>query len=319
MRGETLTDNARRDSGRAGGRRFRSLTACANSVFLGDGEEFLRSLPSESVSLVYVDPPFNTGKRQERRRLRCRRVDDNEVEAGEAGERVYRGFGGNLHRREEVARLAYDDRHADYMGWLGDVMAEVRRVLKAEGSLFLHLDFREAHYAKVMLDRLFGRDCFQNEIVWTYDFGGRSKRHWPRKHDSIFWYSKDPRRYCFDYAAIDRIPYMAPGLVGERKALRGKTPTDVWWQTIVPTQGHERTGYPTQKPLALAERIVRVHSSADDWVLDCFAGSGTLGEAAAKHGRRFLLCDKSEQAFAIMRRRLSRFDVDFSNLPEASL
>ena len=295
----------------------------------------LRSLPSECVSLVYVDPPFNTGKRQELKQLRCRGVEQDEIEEGAgagvaaeagtgagavagvaagAGAPVYRGFGAKFYRREEVARLAYDDRHADYIGWLGGVMAEVLRVLKADGSLFLHLDFREAHYAKVMLDRLFGRDCFQNEIIWTYDFGGRSKRHWPRKHDSIFWYSKDPRRYCFHYDAIDRIPYMAPGLVGERKALRGKTPTDVWWQTIVPTQGHERTGYPTQKPLALAERIVRVHSSADDWVLDCFAGSGTLGEAAAKHGRRFLLCDKSEQALAIMRHRLSRFDVDFTSL-----
>ncbi len=297
-------------------RRCRSLLPSKNTVFRGDGEALLRSLPSSSVSLVYVDPPFNTGKRQERRQMRCRRVEKNETEAEVP---VYRGFGAREYRREEVARLAYDDRHADYIGWLASVVQQVRRVLKAEGSLFLHLDFREAHYAKVMLDRLFGRDCFQNEIVWTYDFGGRSKRHWPRKHDSIFWYSKDPRRYCFHYDAIDRIPYMAPGLVGEEKALRGKTPTDVWWQTIVPTQGSERTGYPTQKPLALAERIVRVHSSADDWVLDCFAGSGTLGEAAAKHGRRFLLCDKSEQAFAIMRRRLSRFDVDFSNLPEASL
>ncbi len=287
----------------------------------------LRSLPSNSVSLVYVDPPFNTGKRQERRQLRCRRVEKNESEANpsevdqseaeglRAGVPVYRGFGRRHYQREEVARLAYDDRHADYMGWLGNVMQEVWRVLKAEGSLFLHLDFREAHYAKVMLDRLFGRDCFQNEIVWTYDFGGRSKRHWPRKHDSIFWYSKDPRRYCFHYDAIDRIPYLAPGLVGEEKALRGKTPTDVWWQTIVPTQGREKTGYPTQKPLVLAERIVRVHSSADDWVLDCFAGSGTLGEAAAKNGRRFLLCDESEQAFEIMRCRLSDFDVDFSILP----
>ncbi len=282
----------------------------------------MRSLPSNSVSLVYVDPPFNTGKRQERRQLRCRRVDKDQNEANQreatglrVGAPVYRGFGRRHYTREEVARLAYDDRHADYIGWLGNVMQEVWRVLKAEGSLFLHLDFHEAHYAKVMLDRLFGRDCFQNEIVWTYDFGGRSKRHWPRKHDSIFWYSKDPRRYCFHYDAIDRIPYLAPGLVGEEKALRGKTPTDVWWQTIVPTQGREKTGYPTQKPLVLAERIVRVHSSADDWVLDCFAGSGTLGEAAAKHGRRFLLCDESEQAFEIMRRRLSDFDVDFAHLP----
>ena len=277
----------------------------------------MRSLPSESVSLVYVDPPFNTGKVQERGRVRCHRVEEHEMEIGTS---VYRGFGARPYRREEVARFAYDDRHRnahgddDYITWLGKVMGEVRRVLKAQGSLFLHLDFREAHYAKVMLDRLFGRDCFQNEIVWAYDFGGRSKRHWPRKHDSIFWYSKDPRRYCFHYDAIDRIPYMAPGLVGAEKASRGKTPTDVWWQTIVPTRGREKTGYPTQKPLALAERIVRVHSSEGDWVLDCFAGSGTLGEAAAKHGRRFLLCDESEQAFAIMQCRLARFDADFQRL-----
>jgi len=183
-------------------------------------------------------------------------------------------------------------------------------VLAEDGSLFLHLDPRESHYAKVLLDGIFGRASFMNEIVWAYDYGGRSKRRWPAKHDTVLWYAKDPAHYTFDYEAIDRIPYMAPGLVTPEKAERGKTPTDVWWQTVVPTAGSERTGYPTQKPLAILERIVRVHSRPGDVVADLFAGSGTTGEAAARNGRGFLLVDSNAEAIEVMARRLAEWEPE---------
>ena len=183
-------------------------------------------------------------------------------------------------------------------------------MLAATGSFFFHIDYREAHYCKVMLDGIFGRARFINEIIWAYDYGGRPKRRWPAKHDTILWYAKDPANYTFHLDAVDRIPYMAPALVGAEKAARGKTPTDVWWHTIVPTNGKEKTGYATQKPLGLLERIVKVHSSPGDTLLDFFAGSGTFGEAAAKHGRPCLLVDNNPEAVRIMERRLARFGAE---------
>jgi site-specific DNA-methyltransferase (adenine-specific) len=209
------------------------------------------------------------------------------------------------YRTERGATLAYADQFDDYLGFLSPRLVEAHRLLTPDGSLFVHVDPRESHYVKVYLDTLFGRASFINELVWAYDYGARSKSRWSAKHDVILWYAKDPKDYRFDFEAIDRIPYMAPGLVTAEKRARGKTPTDVWWNTIVPTNGKERTGYPTQKPLAIVERIVRVHSREGDLVLDFFAGSGTTGEAAAKHGRRFLLVDQSADAIAVMKRRLA--------------
>jgi len=211
---------------------------------------------------------------------------------------------------------AYQDAYEDYLGFLEPRLREAHRLLTPDGSLFVHLDYREAHYVKVLLDTIFGRECFMNEIIWAYDYGGRSKRRWPAKHDTIFWYAKDPENYVFHYEAIDRIPYMAPSLVGAEKAQRGKTPTDVWWLTIVPTNSKEKTGYPTQKPLKLLERIVRVHSDVGDWVLDFFAGSGTTGEAAARLGRRFVLIDNHPDAIRIMTERLAFAEVDVVGLKD---
>jgi site-specific DNA-methyltransferase (adenine-specific) len=208
---------------------------------------------------------------------------------------------------ERVGESRYEDSFDEYLDFLMPRIEACLRCLAPRGSLFVHLDSREVHYVKVALDRLFGRDSFMNEIIWAYDYGGRSKRRWPEKHDTFLWYAKDPNDYVFDYEAIDRIPYMAPGLVGAEKAARGKTPTDVWWQTIVPTNGREKTGYATQKPLAILERIVRVHSSPGATVLDFFAGSGTTGEAAARHGRGFVLIDESEDAARVMANRLAEF------------
>jgi len=255
----------------------------------------MADLRDGSVNLVYIDPPYNTGSRRVLNAIKVVRDD--------AGDRE--GFQGRRYRADVVSSMAYDDTFQDYAAFLEPRLAEIRRVLAPDGSLFVHLDCREAHYVKVALDRIFGRDCFCNEIIWAYDFGGRSKTRWPAKHDNILWYSRTPGSYVFDYSAIDRIPYLAPGLVGPEKAARGKTPTDVWWQTIVPTSGKERTGYPTQKPLAILRRIVAVHSRKGDLVADFFAGSGTTGEAAALLGRRFLLVDKNPEAVRIMRERLA--------------
>ena len=215
------------------------------------------------------------------------------------------GFKGARYRTEVLGSSAWRDAFDDYLGFLAPRLEEARRVLAADGSLFLHIDPREAHYCKVLLDELFGRPCFINEIVWAYDYGGRSKTRWPAKHDTILWYARDPRHYVFRYDEIDRVPYMAPGLVGPDKAARGKTPTDVWWNTIVSPTGREKTGYPTQKPLRILERIVRVHSEPGDLVLDFFAGSGTTGEAAARLGRHYLLVDSNPEAVRVMARRLA--------------
>jgi site-specific DNA-methyltransferase (adenine-specific) len=272
-----------------------------NRIVHGDNLKALRGMASGSAALIYIDPPFNTGRRQAR--LRMKTVRD------EAGDRV--GFGGRRYRTELMAvaegagdKAGYADQFDDFLGFLRPRLEEAYRVLAETGSLFFHIDPREVHYCKVMLDGMFGRECFQNEIIWAYDYGARATKRWPAKHDNILWYTRDPERYTFNLGESDRIPYMAPGLVGAEKAARGKTPTDVWWHTIVPTNGKEKTGYATQKPLGILERIVRVHSNSGELVLDFFAGSGTTGEAAAKHGRAFCLVDESDEAVAVMERRL---------------
>ena len=278
------------------------MNRVANCILEGENLAALRSLPDASVELIYIDPPFNTGVTQKRSRIRT--VRDEE------GDRT--GFGGNRYRTEKLESTPiYVDVFDDYIGFLRPRMMEARRILTATGSLFVHIDPREVHYVKVMLDEVFaldggaGRACFQNEIIWAYDYGARSTKRWPAKHDNILWYSKDPGSYTFNLDATDRIPYMAPGLVGAEKAARGKTPTDVWWHTIVSPTGKEKTGYPTQKPLGILERIVRVHSNPGDTVLDFFAGSGTTGVAALRNGRKYILIDENPGATTVMRQRLA--------------
>ncbi len=269
-----------------------------NQIVHRDNLQVLQETATGSVPLIYIDPPFNTGRRQTRPQMRTVR--------DEAGDRT--GFGGRRYRTELLARSwsgSYDDHFADFLGFLRPRLTEAHRVLTEEGSFFFHIDPREAHYCKVLLDEIFGRDCFQNEIIWAYDYGARATKRWPAKHDNILWYTKNPERYTFNLHASDRIAYMAPKLVGAEKAAAGKTPTDVWWHTIVSPTGKEKTGYATQKPVGILERIVRVHSNPGDLVMDFFAGSGTTGVAAAKHGRRFLLVDDNEEAIDVMRERLA--------------
>ncbi len=258
-------------------------------ILQGDNLPILQSLEAASFQLVYIDPPFNTGKNQSRTRLKTVRDD--------AGDRT--GFGGARYKSVALGSLSFADAYDDYLAFLEPRLREAWRLLSDTGSLFLHVDCREVHYVKVLMDALFGRDHFLNEIIWAYDFGGRSKKRWSAKHDNLLWYVKDPKNYTFHFDEMDRIPYMAPGLVTPEKAARGKTPTDVWWHTIVPTNGAERTGYPTQKPLGVVERIVKVHSSPGDRLLDFFAGSGTLGEAALAGARSVGFCSAGTVEFLV--------------------
>ena len=264
-------------------------------VVEGDNLPVLRGLPDGAFRLVYLDPPFNSGREQVRRGTITRHDPIG-------GTRM--GFHGRPYDVVKSTVTRYDDAFPDYWAFLEPRLEEAWRLLAADGTLYLHLDQREVHYAKVLLDALFGRECFLNEIVWAYDYGARSTRRWPTKHDTILVYVKDPERYLFDTAAVDREPYMAPGLVPPEKAAAGKLPTDVWWHTIVSPTGREKAGYATQKPLGVLRRIVAASSAPGDWVLDAFAGSGTTGEAARQLGRRFLLIDSNPDAVDVMRRRL---------------
>jgi site-specific DNA-methyltransferase (adenine-specific) len=267
-------------------------------IILGDNADVLPALPERFARLVYIDPPFNTGKTQKRDRIRVTATDGE----GDRG-----GFGGRRYEVRKVESGSYGDVFDDFEAFLVPRIEAALRCMTCDGSLFVHLDSHEVHHIKVALDRLLGRERFINEIVWAYDYGGRPKNRWPAKHDTILWYALNPEDYVFNFDEMDRIPYMAPGLVSAEKAERGKTPTDVWWHTIVPTNGHEKTGYPTQKPLGVLNRIIKVHSRPEDVVLDFFAGSGTTGDAAARHGRGFVLVDSNPEAVCIAATRLAGF------------
>lgn len=273
-------------------------------IYYSDNLEILKTLASESVDLIYIDPPFNTGKRQTRTRLKTVRDDNN-------GDRT--GFQGKRYRTIKLSTSGYDDEFDDFIGFIQPRLFEAFRILKPTGSFFFHIDYREVHYCKVLLDEIFGRESFINEIIWAYDYGARSKKKWSTKHDNILWYAKNPKNYTFNFDEMDRIPYMAPGLVGKEKAARGKTPTDVWWHTIVSPNGKEKTGYATQKPLGVLKRIVKVHSNPGDLLVDFFAGSGTLGETAAQLGRDFLLVDNNPEAIEVMVKRLRKYNPELIN------
>ncbi|KAB1642275.1 DNA-methyltransferase [Gulosibacter chungangensis] len=273
-----------------------------NTVVHGDNLPILRSLPDASFQLIYIDPPFNTGRKQLRQNTKSVRSS--------TGTRI--GYKGQTYETVRGLVTSYDDAFEDYWEFLEPRLEEAWRLLADTGTLYLHLDYREVHYAKVLLDALFGRECFLNEIIWAYDYGARTKSRWPSKHDTILVYVKDPRQYHFDSEEVDREPYMAPGLVTPEKVARGKLPTDVWWHTIVSPNGREKTGYPTQKPVGILRRIIAASSRPGDWVLDFFGGSGTTGAAALQLERRFLLIDQNPEAIATMQRRFAEDDVAFA-------
>ncbi len=266
-------------------------------ILLGDNLDWLPRFSDETFQLVYIDPPFNTGTTQTRRTLATVAAPD--------GDRV--GFGGRRYRTRLLAESSYRDVFDDYLSFLEPRLLEARRLLTKTGTLYFHIDYREAHYCKLLLDEIFGREHFLNEIIWAYDYGARPKRRWPAKHDTILVYVKDAVGYFFDAEAVEREPYMAPALVSAEKAARGKLPTDVWWHTIVSPTGKEKTGYPTQKPEALVRRMVAASTRPGEWCVDPIAGSGTLAAAARALGRRFVLIDTNPEAIRTARARLEPF------------
>jgi site-specific DNA-methyltransferase (adenine-specific) len=273
-----------------------AMATLENTLYFGDNLIVLRSIPDASIQLVYIDPPFNTGREQQRSKVTTKRNND--------GNRI--GFKGERYETVKSTVLSYDDQFANYWEFLEPRLEEAFRVLNNSGTLYLHLDYREAHYAKVLLDALFGPECFLNEIIWAYDYGGKSKSRWPAKHDTILVYVKDPKNYYFNSEEVDREPYMAPGLVTPEKIERGKLPTDVWWHTIVSPTGKEKTGYPTQKPIGILRRIIQASSRPGDVVLDYFAGSGTTGFVAHELGRRFILVDQNPESIVVIKMRIPK-------------
>ena len=270
------------------------MATLENTLYFGDNLPILKTIPDSSIQLVYIDPPFNTGREQQRSKVTTKRNN--------LGNRI--GFKGERYETVKSTVLSYDDQFANYWEFLEPRLEEAFRVLNNTGTLYLHLDYREAHYAKVLLDALFGPECFLNEIIWAYDYGGKSKSRWPSKHDTILVYVKDSANYFFDSEAVDREPYMAPGLVTPEKVEKGKLPTDVWWHTIVSPTGKEKTGYPTQKPIGILRRIIQASSKEGDTVLDFFAGSGTTGYVANELGRRFILVDQNPESIEVIKNRL---------------
>ena len=265
-----------------------------SQVILGENLEELAKLPDGSFQMIYIDPPFNTGRDQSRRTMRT--VADAD------GDRT--GFEGRRYRTELLQKSSYRDSFDDFLGFIAPRLEEAHRLLNDTGTLYFHIDYRESHYCKLLLDEIFGRENFLNEIIWAYDYGARAKKKWPAKHDTIFVYAKDASVNYFDSEGVDREPYMAPGLVTAEKVAKGKLPTDVWWHTIVPTNGSEKTGYPSQKPEGVVRRMVQASSRPGDWCLDFFCGSGTLGAVAASLGRHYVLIDSNPEAIEIARRRL---------------
>ena len=276
------------------------LVMATNQVINAENLGALKSLPDKSFQLIYIDPPFNTGRKQ----VRTNRTS-TESKTGNLG------FQGKRYEQVVNTVLSYDDEFADYWAFLEPRLIQAHRLLKQTGTLYLHLDYREAHYAKVLLDALFGRECFLNEIIWAYDYGGKSKSRWPAKHDTILVYVKDPDNYYFNSEEVDREPYMAPGLVTKEKAEKGKLPTDVWWHTIVSPTGKEKTGYPTQKPLGILRRIISASTKQGDRVLDFFAGSGTTAHAAWELKREFVVIDQNPESLKVIRQRLDDLGVNY--------
>lgn len=270
------------------------MTGC---IYFADNLSVLQSLASESIDLIYIDPPFNTGKVQARTQI--------QTISNQSGDRT--GFAGKRYETIKLGSKKYLDLFDDYLAFLEPRLVEAHRLLKPSGSLFFHIDYREVHYCKILLDAIFSRECFLNEIIWAYDYGGRTRKKFPPKHDNILWYAKTPDKYTFNQNALDRIPYMAPGLVGKEKAARGKLPTDTWWHTIVPTNSKEKTGYPTQKPMGILRRIINTCSNPGEMVLDFFAGSGTTGAVCLELDRNFILVDNNPQAVEVMKARFTHF------------
>ncbi|MCS7057235.1 MAG: site-specific DNA-methyltransferase [Thermoflexales bacterium] len=292
-----------------------AFSTSSGAIYCGDNVAVLRRcIPHRSVDLIYADPPFNsghayyaTGKRCEGPRFHdvwhwdnvaYRRALAESPTALAAALEALRGILG------ESGALAY-------CAALAVCLGELRRVLKDTGSLYLHCDVRMSHYLRLMLDALFGRERCRNEIVWAYRTGGAGKRHFARKHDVILFYTASDE-YTF-HPQRERVRYRKRFFGAQRDAhgyYADVLLRDVWEIPAVLNLSSERTGYPTQKPLALLERIIAASSNVGDVVLDPYCGSGTALVAAQKLGRRWIGVDASADAVRVAQARLSEAQIE---------
>lgn len=270
-----------------------------NRLLLGEAADVLSLLADGSVELLYADPPFFTGRRQ----------------------------------RHHANGQAFDDAWPagieGYLEWLGPLLDGMHRVLADSGALYLHLDWHAVHYAKVALDRVFGADHFLNEVVWHYGLGAaRSGSHFLRKHDTLLVYRRGPRATFHvlrgsvtpamqgKYRHRDERGRLYMHSRGRRYYLKGGKPLDsVWEIPSIAATSKERLGYPTQKPEALLERVIRASTNPGDTVVDPFCGSGTTPAVAQRLGRRWIAGDSSKAAIEISAARLRR---DGARLPPES-
>jgi DNA modification methylase len=243
-----------------------------NRLFWGDNLHVMRQLPSESIDLIYIDPPFFSGKQ-------------------------YNVIFGDQNELRSFSDI-WEGGLPGYLIWLNARIYEMKRLLAKTGSIYVHCDWHASHYIKQEMDKLFGHDCFLNHVVWLYGLGGSSPRYWPRKHDDLIWYSRLPDRQFFH---ASKVPATSQRMKGQEK----KAP-DYWDIPSINNMASERIGYPTQKPEALLERIILSSTPPGGTVADFFVGGGTTPAVAQRLGRRWIVCDQSRVAVAITADRLAR-------------
>lgn len=298
------------------------------ALYRGDNLDFLRAFNSETIDLIATDPPFNKGRDfhatpdslARNASFTDRWTWDDDVQT----DWLWSLESNHPKVRELIdsTRFVYGDDLAAFLSWMGVRLLEMHRVLKPTGSLYLHCDPTASHYLKMLLDAIFGRANFRNEIVWGYAGGGLPKKDFPRKHDTILRYTKSDK-FTFN---VERKPYGPHNTTGRRATDHGGkrsldynrkgTPINDWWVDIKPliNWDSERVGYPTQKPLALYERIIKASSNEGDIVLDPFAGCATTTVAAQRLNRRWVAMDIWEEAYGIVLQRMRNetkiFDAD---------
>ena len=243
-----------------------------NRLFWGDNLHVMRQLPSESIDLIYIDPPFFSG-------------------------RNYNVIFGDQNELRSFTDI-WEGGMPGYLIWLNARLYEMKRLLKKTGSIYVHCDWHASHYIKVEMDRIFGHDCFLNDVAWLYGLGGSSNRYWPRKHDSLLWYSRRPDGHFFE---ADKIPATSARMAGQMK----KAP-DFWDIPTINNMAKERIGYPTQKPEALLERVINSSAPKGSVVADFFIGGGSTVAVAQRLGRRWIACDQSRVAVALTADRITR-------------
>ena len=287
--------------------------ALNRTLFLEDNLPVLRGLDSDSIDLIATDPPFNKGvpafegTTKAGQNVEFKDVwnwnDDVHVEWTNA----ISGRHPSLYAAIDAANRTAGYDMGAFLCWMGVRVLEMHRVLKPTGSLYLHCDQTASHYLKAMMDAIFGRKNFRNEIIWSYRTGGASKRYWPRKHDSILFYVKSD---SYEHSPIQERIFYDKKFFTQKVDAEGNYYADVYvrdvWDDIKPiiSVSKERTGYPTQKPLALYKRMIQASSNPGDMVLDPFAGCATTCVAAEQLGRQWIGIDIREESGDVIRERL---------------